>query len=408
MATDPSRPDYRMKGMNAITERPNMHISNPPHSGASPANAEDNLQIGLAALRAARKRRKLFIGAGVAAVLAVGVGLFFLMQGPPAVRALSVKQQDAERVLAVTGRVKPRESVQVFSKTGGQIVALMKDEGDLVKAGDILGQVDAARAKTALTQTEAAVQAQVRTLDQAERDLERARTLLEKGSATLAGVEAATLAVTKGREELRRLTAARDDAKLRLEELSVIAPLDGRILNRPVDPGQVVDTKTTLFEIAPVAAQEVETEVDETLSMSLKEGQTARLMFAGVPQTIEGRVSYLSPEIQTSTGGRIVRLAFDAPETPAGNELPVGLSVDVNIVVARDEAAITIPRTAIRDAATQAYVLTVKDGVLAKQSISFIDWPAANVVVTSGLNAGDKIVTDAKAPPAGTKVEIQG
>jgi len=384
-----------------------MHITNPPKPDTSPSSTDDS-RLALSQMRARRNKKRLMTGGVVAAVVVGGLALNVLLTPPPSVRVTAVKAQTTERVLAVTGRVKPKESVQVFPRAAGQIVSLAKDEGDLVKSGDVMGQVDPARAQSALNQAVASLDAQRRILTQAERDLDRARALLERGSSTVAAVEAATLAVTKGREDLRRLEAAREEASLRLDEYTITAPFDGRILNRPVDPGQVVDLRTAMFDIAPIAAQEVETEVDESYSMALKLGQPARLSFAGIPAPIEGKVSYLSPEIQTSTGGRVVRLSFDAPENASGQELPVGLSVDVNIIVDRAPEALTVPRQSIRDIATAPYVLTVKDGKLAKQSISFIDWPAQSVIVTDGLKAGDQVVVSPKTPEIGTKVKAEG
>lgn len=363
--------------------------------------------MGLADLRALRQRRRLLMGGGIVAVIVAGFAAVLLFSPPPSVRVTAIKTQATERVLAVTGRVKPRENIQVYSKVAGQIVRFTKDKGDMVQAGDLLGQVDPARAKSALAQANASLDAQRRILSQAERDLQRARTLLERGSATVAGLEAATLAVSKGREDLRRLEAANDDAKLRLDEYSIVAPFSGRILNRPVDPGQVVDFRTALFSIAPTGEQEIESEVDEAYSMAIKLGQEARLAFAGLPTPAKGRVSYLAPEIQTSTGGRLMRLTFDAPNGVSGEELPVGLSVDVNVIVDRTADAITVPRQAIRDLATDPHVLVVRDGKLATQNITFIDWPAQSVVVTSGLKAGDQVVLGQAVPAVGTKVKVQ-
>lgn len=384
-----------------------MHITNPPKPDTLPTTTEDNQQVGLLALRAARKRRKLMIGAGVVAMIALGLAGREFLSPAPTVNVVQLKSQPAERVLAVTGRVKPRETVQIYPKVGGQILALMKDEGALVQEGEVLGQIDPARAKTTLTQTNAALEAQRRVLAQAERDLDRARTLLNRGTTTIAGVESATLAVSKGREDLRRLEAARDEAKLRLEENTIVAPFTGRILNRPVDPGQVVETRTALFEIAPTAAQEIETEVDEAYSMAIKLGQDARLALAGINEPVTGKVSYLAPEIKTSTGGRLVRLAFEPPATVSGQELPVGLSVDVNIIVDRTNAAVTVPRQSIRNIATDPKVLVVKDGKIAEQAIAFVDWPSSSVIVTKGLNAGDKVIVSPKAPAVGTAVTTE-
>ena len=103
-----------------------------------------------------------------------------------------------------------------------------------------------------------------------------------------------------------------------------------------------------------------------------------------------------------------MRLSFAAPNGATGDELPVGLSVDVNVVVDRTPNAITVPRQAIRDIATQPHVFVVRDGTLVSQAITFIDWPAQSVIVTSGLKIGDLVVLDQQAPAIGSKVKAQG
>ena len=383
-----------------------MHIS-PPTIGTTPASLDEE-GLGLALVRTRRKRRRIAWAAiAVAAVAAIGV---FALQSsqPPLVATETAAMTPVERVLAVTGRVRAKESVAVLPRIAGQVVELFKNDGDMVAAGDILGRIDDARAKSAVEQADAALEAQSRILAQAERDLGRSSTLRARGTSTDAAVEATTLAVTRGREELRRLKAAADDSRLRLAEYAIVAPLDGRVLDRPIDPGQVVDARTILFEIAPVSDREVETEVDEAYSMALSLGQPARMAFAGVAEPITGSVTYLSPQIDASTGGRVVRLTFEPPAPgAAATEIPVGLSADVNIVVERDPSALTVARAAIRDAARAPYVMVVDGDRVARREIGFRDWPADRVIVTEGLGPGDRVILDAVPPPVGTVVTLQ-
>jgi RND family efflux transporter MFP subunit len=388
-----------------------MHISQKLRADKNTASTDqtslDEGHDGLVAIRARRRKQRLLWSGviGMAAVIAVAATL--RATAPPAVDVQTIAPASIERVLAVTGRVRPQESVAVFARTSGQIISLTKDEGDLVEAGEVLGTVDPARAKAAVAQAQASVDAQARVVAQAERDLERARTLRAEGTTTQTAVEAATLAVTKGRDDLRRLDAALNEAKVQLGEQSIVAPMTGRILNRPLDPGQVTDTRTAIFTIAPTTAQDVEAEVDETYSMALRLNQEARLAFAGVSETVKGAVSYIAPEVQTSTGGRIVRLSFAPPAQTTGVELPVGLSVDVNVIVDKQQSALTVPRQAIRDLANAPHVLVVEDDKVARRNIEFIDWPAASVIVTSGLKGGDQVILTQKQFKPGDTVEIK-
>ncbi|MDX2223471.1 MAG: efflux RND transporter periplasmic adaptor subunit [Rhodospirillaceae bacterium] len=385
-----------------------MHIS--PRTSPEPAApavlaaSPDEVGLGLALVRARRRRRRLWWG-GVAALAAVAIGVAALRAAAsPQVTVMTVAAQPVERVLAVTGRVRAKESVAVLPKASGEIVALTKDDGDLVGAGEVLGRIDDARARATVEQAAAAADAQSRVLAQAERDLARAQTLLERGTVTAAAVEAATLAVTRGREDLRRLQSVLNDAELRLAEYAIVAPLAGRVLDRPIDAGQVVDARSVLFEIAPIGAREIETEVDEAYSMSLALGQEARMAFAGVAAPVTGRVTYLSPQIDAATGGRVVRLEFDAG--PDAAELPVGLSVDVNIVVDRQDAALTVPRAAIRDIAADPSVLVLEGNVVTRRPVRFTDWPAASVVVTDGIRVGDRVIVDALPPAVGAEAAV--
>ena len=367
-----------------------MHISERPRPD-TPSSADDRALLALAIPpQRARRRGLLWLGAAAVALIAAGLTLPRVF-ATPEVPVIAVKPKPAERVLAVTGRIRARESVQVVPRVGGQIRSLNRREGEMVAAGEVLGIIDDAKARASLAQATAAVQSQTRALDQARRDLDRAQALLARGTVTATAVETATLASTRGADDLRRLQAAEQEARLRLEENRIVAPFAGRLLTRPVDPGQVVDTRTTIFELAPTVDREVETEVDETYSTELSLGQTARLAFPGAAGTVEGQVSYLSPRIDTTTGGRVVRIAY--PE--AKQELPVGLTVDVNIVVERRDAALMVPRTAIRDAANAPAVQVVRNGKIERQPITFTDWPSAMVMVTDGLQAGDQVVTGA-------------
>jgi RND family efflux transporter MFP subunit len=374
-----------------------MHISERPRPDTTPSSGDQILPgLDLPPLR--KRRRWLWLAA--AAVILVGAAIAAQRAlAPPVVQVQPVSAKPAERVLAVTGRIRARESVQVAPRVAGQIAELRKDEGELVAAGDVLGRIDDAKARAALAQASAAADAQRRVVAQAERDVARAQELRAAGTGTQTTVEAATLVLTRGQEDLRRLNAAADEARLRLSEHEIVAPFAGRLLTRPVDPGQVVDGRTTIFELAPIADREVETEVDETYSVELALGQKARMAFPGSGGVVEGEIAYLSPQIDTTTGGRLVRLAY--PDT--AKELPVGLTVDVNIIVEKSDGALMVPRTAIRDANSAPYVQVVKDGVVEKRPIRFKEWPSPTVMVTEGLAAGDQVIVGAPQPE-GTEV----
>jgi RND family efflux transporter MFP subunit len=284
----------------------------------------------------------------------------------------------------------------------GLVTNLRKEEGDTVKAGDILGEIDASQSRAALNQALASVASQERKLAQSTRDLARVQALADRGFTTRAMREAAQLVVDRDKEELARLSAAVQEAKSRLEDFIIRAPISGQIVLRPIDPGQVVDLRTQIFQLVSRTAPEVETEIDETVAGALRVGMTARLSPAGTNgRVFEGKVKYVADRIEPTTGGRTIRLAFSTAPT----DLPPGLSVDINISVDTAPDALAIPRAAIADPDTAPYVVVIQGDLAVRKPITFIDWPAERVIITSGIAAGDRIALAPATVADGRPVE---
>lgn len=346
------------------------------------------------------RTRLTWIALAVAALVALFL-VYRSMTQAPRVEVVTVEAGTVERVLAAVGRVRAEDRVSVFPRAAGLITRLHKDEGDIVKAGDILGEIDAGQSRAILKQRQASTASQRRQLAQSERDFARAQSLLDKGFTTKAAYESARLLVQRDREEILRLEAAETEAKSRLEDFVIRAPMDGRIVFRPVDAGQVVTLTTQVFELVSQTPPEVETDVDEALAGAIKVGMSARIAPAGMEgKAFTGKVTFVSPRIEPTTGGRTIRFSFEAPP----KDIPTGLSADVNISVETRQNAIAIPRASIGDASRAPFVLLVREGKLARQDITFIDWPAERVIVTTGLKRGDQLALDPIKVAPGTIV----
>lgn len=347
------------------------------------------------------RTRLTWIALAVAALVVLGLAYGSMTQAPR-VEVIAVEAGTVERVLAAVGRVRAEDRVSVFPRAAGLITRLHKDEGDIVKAGDILGEIDAGQSRAILKQRQASTAGQRRQLAQSERDFARAQSLLDKGFTTKAAYESTRLQVQRDREEILRLEAAETEAKSRLEDFVIRAPMDGRIVFRPVDAGQVVTLTTQVFELVSQTPPEVETDVDETLAGAIKVGMSARIAPAGMEgKSFTGKVTFVSPRIEPTTGGRTIRFSFEAPP----KDIPTGLSADVNISVETRQNAIAIPRASIGDASRAPFVLLVREGKLARQDITFIDWPAERVIVITGLKPGDQLALDPIKVAPGTAVK---
>ncbi|UNU42106.1 efflux RND transporter periplasmic adaptor subunit [Sphingopyxis sp. YF1] len=342
-------------------------------------------------------KTKWFVGALAGLLLAL-TAVWLLAPRDEDVPVLTVTVAPAERVLALNGRVRPRLEIDIRPTAGGELVALPFDVGDRVSQGQILARIDDGPETAAITEAEASVQTQRAVVAQARRDLARFEALGQ--FTTRREVEQRRLAVTEGDRELKRREASVVQARELRDRRTLRAPFSGVILERPVDPGQAVGAESVIYRLADLANPEIRIEVDELYSTTIRPGMAAKVMIPELGMRT-ARVAHVEPRIDPETGAREVRLRLDAADVV----VPSGLTVSVDLTIERRERAISIPRSAIVQAADGARVrLLGRDGVVAERSVRFIDWPSEKVIVTAGLSAGERILLDPSAAAPGDKV----
>jgi len=340
---------------------------------------------------------------GAALVLAAG-GLLWWQPWTPAVPLVTVETvapAALTRVLAVNGRVAVLHRVEVRATVSGTVLTVLKDEGDRVVPGEVIARIDATGSQAAVRQALAALDAGTVAQAQAAADVDRLRAL--GGNVTRNALEDATRNLQSAGQEVGRLTALLDQAQIQLDRYTITAPIAGTVLIRGVEPGQTADGTTVLFTLADLVAPVVETEVDEAYAAQIALGQDAVLQLVGETTTQAGRVSFVAPRVNAGTGALVVRIRPDPPLTA-----PVGLTVTANIVVDRQDAALSAPRAALM-ADSETPAVLVLDGTIARRrDVTVIDWPAARLIVTSGLVAGDVLIADATGLSDGQTVRVAG
>jgi RND family efflux transporter MFP subunit len=342
-------------------------------------------------------KRWIALFAGLAILAGAGAFTAWWLSRPQKIEIFVVAPVTVERVLAVVGRVRPRDLLDVKSPNAGQVIRMLHDDGDVVTAGEplaiIRAAVEQAQARADVAREQAARAEETR----AQLAFARTGGLAEKGFATQAALEEAQATLDTARANLSAATATTSAAAERAKEFIVRAPMDGVVLVRPVASGQVVSTTTTLFQLGSTQGIEIRAEVDEAYADSLRPGMTARAVLSGSETRFSARVSEVSPQVDAATGGRLVKLVpLDA------DHLAPGRSVDVTIVVDRTQNAIVIPRQSVINAAATAEVYVLDAGDVAQlRRISITHWPSLNAIVDSGLAAGDRVVlSPAKIRPA--------
>ena len=301
------------------------------------------------------------------------------------------------RVLAVNGRIAAVHSVDVSAVVSGTVVSLPVAEGERVEANQILAQVDAAEQNAIVRQAMAALDAALVARQKATEDYDRSLSLGSNVSQT--ALEADAFAKQSAEQEVARLTAMLDQARIALDNYTIRAPVAGTVLELEVETGQAISPSTDLLTLADLSDLEVEADVDESYATQIIVGQKAVLQLAGQTETHEGHISFVSSRVDEATGGLAVKLRFDTPVAA-----PVGLTVTTNIIVEDRDAALTVPRTALVNGNE---VFVVVDGLAELRPVTVMDWPAARLIATEGLAEGDVVIVDATGITDGQEVEAE-
>lgn len=375
-------------------------------------------------LPALRKRRWLILLplAGIAVA-----GIWLARSRGPAVDTLSLSTAPLEQRVVASGRVSAVSRVQVGSEVAGVVLERRVNEGDRVAAGDVLlvlraDDLDAnlaeARASLAALEQSRRPQAQA-TLREAEAQLvqaqreydrrqrlgqqqliaresvEQARQAVVTAQAARDQARSAWQAVAAGGAEAAQEAARVAAARAALEKTQVRATVAGTVLTRAVEPGDTVQPGTVLLELASDGATELRVPVDEKNLGVLAVGQTATAVADAWPdRPFPATVNWIAPSVDSSRGSVEVRLSVD----PVPDFLRQDLTVSVNILSARKDAALVVPNTALagdRTDSSQARVWQVDDGKLVLTPVTLGLRGTASSEVLSGLEAGQTVVIDA-------------
>lgn len=345
------------------------------------------------------RRWGLWIGLAAAAI---GGWLLYAQPWQPAAPGVAVElvaPGPITRVLAVNGRVAARRSVAVTSTIAGTLTASLAEAGDVVEQGAVLARLDDTSQLAAVRQAVSALDQGLVTQTQTEDALDRATALGETVSRVT--LEDARSAAQRANQEVGRLRALLDQAQFQLSKFKITAPIAGTVLTRGIEPGEVVDLSTPLFTLADLSELVVETDVDESYATQIRQGMPALLQLTGDTQTLDGTVSFIAPVVDADTGGIAVKIAFNEPLVA-----PVGLTVTANIIVDRQDSAISVPRTAIATSEAGEGVFVLNDSTAKLVPISVLEWPAERLIVTDGLQPGDQLIVDADELVDGQRVTV--
>lgn len=398
------------------------------------------------ALRAfVMKNRSALGAAAVVALLVVSFLAVKKFRGQE-VEAVIVRAAPLVQSVVVSGRMATESRVFLGSTVTGRVEAVKYREGAQAKAGEWLVKLEdaelgaaARQAAAALRSAEARLESQRRlagpvaqqALEQArsnaltaERERERSESLFKQGfigqsrlddvrrtaevaKSQLKSAEAQSEANQRGAEmdqavsRVAESRAAAELANARLAQTRIVAPADGLVLTRLVEPGQIVQAGTRLIEMSIRGPQQLIAQVDEKFLSQLKVGQLASVTADAYPNDRFGaRVLSIAPVIDAQRGSVEVKFALEKPPAFLRNDMT--LSIDVE--TARRDNVMAIPAEALRD---ESNVLVINGGRAEARTLKLGIRTLSAVEVLDGLREGDAVVTD-RAVVEGARVRVAG
>ena len=319
-------------------------------------------------------RIKVAIGVGVAAVLGLVAVASVKSRDKNIVKVTTAKVTKVPLVATVScnGRVRAKTKVDISSQVMGQIVTLAVREGDLVKKGDLLLQIDKAQYDAGAQATQAGLDALFAqresdraTREQAQRDYTREQKNFEAKITSEQVLQKAKLALDAAaaneRATERRIDQARANLmgnKDSLRKTTLVSPIDGVVTAKPVEQGEnaIIGTMnnpgTILVTVSDMSIVEGEMEVDETDIPHVKIGQKAKLTFDAYPdKKFDGVVTEIggSPILKSALGtdSSAVNFKVKVQVTGPPSNIRPGFSVSGQIETDRRAAALAIPIPAL-------------------------------------------------------------
>ena len=306
---------------------------------------------------------------------------------PPADRAPAAGRDTATRValaraervpfargVAAVGSLRSDESVVLRPEVAGRIQKLNFTEGAMVKAGQVLVQLDDAIPRAELAQAQA-------NLSLSQSQFKRSEALQKQGFVS-------QQARDEARSALQSQQASASLARARLDKLTIRAPFDGMVGLRAVSPGDFVSEGQDLAPLVAIDPLKVDFRVPELYLTRLKVGQTLSLRLDALPGDVrEGRVLAVSPVVDA--GGRSVLLR--ATVANPDRTLRPGMFARVQLVF-NEEQALVVPETALAPSGENQYVFRVRDKKAQRVMVTLGERRDGRVEILSGLEPGDDVV----------------
>jgi membrane fusion protein, multidrug efflux system len=336
-------------------------------------------------------------------------------QGPAPVAVATVQKGDMPVTLTGLGTVTPLATVTVKTQINGYLTEVAFREGQMVKKGDFLAQIDPRPYQVALEQAEGQLAKDQALLKNAQLDLQRYNTLVAQNSIAKQTRDTQVSLVAQDQAAIKTDQAQVDAQKLNLVYAHIVSPVTGRVGLRQVDAGNYVQTSdpngiVVVTQLQPISV--IFTLPEDNLPAVMKQVHAGATLSVtayertGTTELGKGRLETVDNQIDTTTGTVKLRAIFD-------NEQQIlfpNQFVNIQLLVDTLHDSDIVPRAAIQHGAPGAFVYVVKpDQTVAVQKVKVGPADGQNIAVLDGLQPGEKVVVDGSDRlREGAKVTVAG
>jgi multidrug efflux system membrane fusion protein len=347
------------------------------------------------------------IGIGVAAV---GLGGWYLIhhftanKAPPPQAVIpvtpgTVTVKDVPVYVRGLGTVQAYNTVTIKSRVDGQITKVLFNEGQEVKEGDPLFQIDPRPYQAALEQAQANLQKDQSQLQGAQRDLARYGKLVEPGYQTRQSYEDQQATVGQVTGSTKADQALIDSSQLNLDYANIRSPITGRTGARLVDIGNYVQASAatnlvTVTQMKPIYVTfTVPQDNLDQIKQNQAQGQLTVVAYAADDKTMlaQGKLTLINNQVDTTTGTIQMKATFDNDD----ERLWPGEFINARLIVAVKKNALTVPAQTVMQGPNGAYAYTIKpDKTVERQQVDVALTQDGEAVIDKGLTATDSVVVD--------------